>query len=121
MRNILIVDDSTSIVDDLCLVFEFEGYALITAANVQEALEILQETRPDLIISGVLLPHVTGYELLQHVRSSEMLLDIPFIFYTRKVEPQAQEHGLLMGANAYLTKPTALSDILTVVKSLLEV
>jgi len=65
MKTVLIVDDEYDLLQSLTLALEIEGYNLATAGNGKAALDVLKETKPDLVITDVMMPYVSGYELLE--------------------------------------------------------
>lgn len=94
-------------------------YEVITAESSREALEILDQHIPDLIVSEVLLPEMDGYELLKEIRQNERTSSIPFIFLSARGQNQDIIKGLDLGAKVFMTKPFEPEIILAQIKALL--
>ena len=104
-HTILIVEDSATQAAQLQFVLESAGYQAIVATHGAEALKILQETIPSLIISDVVMPEMNGYELSKHIKANSQLKDIPMILLTTLSEPADIFMGLECGADHYILKP----------------
>lgn len=103
------------IIDDVPLAVN-----ILTAKDGQAAVDLLEDHAPDLIISDVMMPRVTGYELLENVLSRPELLHTPFIFLTAKNATEDEHKGLLKGASLYLTKPFDTDTLLQHISSQLK-
>ena len=115
MNRILAVDDEQPILHLLSTSLTMAGYACDTAANGQEAIEKIDETPYDLILLDIMLPKISGYELLDYIRP----LEIPVIFLTAKASVTDRVTGLKLGADDYLTKPFELVELLARVEAVL--
>ncbi|MGE0491851.1 MAG: response regulator [Vulcanimicrobiota bacterium] len=103
-RVILVVDDSLTTRAMERSILEAEGYLVLVAVDGPDALEQLSLNQVDLIVSDVEMPGMTGFELLERVRSSGPNRDLPFILLTSRSDPVDQRRGLELGAQAYLVK-----------------
>ncbi|MBN1937343.1 MAG: response regulator [Anaerolineae bacterium] len=117
MTLILVAEDDPSMREGICDTLELEGYAVCAAANGREALGVMQETVPDLIISDIMMPEMDGYRFYEAVRQHEAWLAIPFIFLTAKDQREDIRLGRRLGADDYLTKPFDSEDLLIAVQS----
>lgn len=120
MNRILVVEDDTNIRNNIAEILEINGYTPTTASDGAVALSILSNYKPDLIISDVLMPNVSGFELKQQLQTCNTLKEIPFIFLSAKADLRDIREGMNLGADDYLTKPFKLSDLLSTVKLRLE-
>jgi signal transduction histidine kinase/DNA-binding NarL/FixJ family response regulator/streptogramin lyase len=102
--TVLVVDDEAEVRSYLKEVLA-PRYAAETAADGEEGLEKARETRPDLVISDVVMPRRDGYELCRALRADERLRALPIILLTVQDEQEDRMAGLREGADAYLTKP----------------
>lgn len=103
--RILVVDDDPDI-QLLCRVnLEFEGYVVSSASDGAEALELVAERPPDAIVLDVMMPGMSGWELLDRLKSDEATASIPVVMLTAKTLEQDQLRGLVGGASEYVTKP----------------
>ena len=109
--RVLVVEDDT----DICefIKGELGRYFVIDTANDgEEALRRIQERRPDLIISDVMMPVMNGFELTRHIRADQALAEIPVILLTALTDENKQVKGLDCGADAYITKPFSMGVLL---------
>lgn len=120
MEKILVVEDELPVRQNLEELLTFEGYECTSAQNGLEALNYLENYKPDLIISDIAMPYVDGYQLYDRVKSTYNSNLIPFIFLTAKIDKESQRKGMNMGVDDYITKPYSIDDLLTSVKTRIE-
>jgi two-component system response regulator VicR len=113
--TILIVDDEKSIVDILKFNLDREGYATLEAYDGEEALQQHGETRPDLILLDVMLPHIDGFEVCRRIRETDNLT--PIIMLTAREEETDKIFGLDIGADDYVTKPFKVRELIARVRA----
>ncbi len=118
MANILIVDDEQSYRQLLTLVFESDGHTVRTAMNGRLAIESLNESPADIIISDVRMPDMGGIEMLRELR--ETMPDIGVIFVTAVKEVDTAREAFKLGADDFVTKPYDVEELKLVVKKTLE-
>ena len=120
---ILVVEDNESILFNLKLSLEFNGYQVVTATNGLEALKFLQNTKmiPDLILSDIMMPGMGGYEFLDKIRNNENLINIPFIVISAKSTPDEIQFGKSLGVSDYIIKPINEDILLAVLNKNLEI
>jgi len=106
--TILVVEDDMLILKMITSYLEQESYQVLQARDGLEAMELIVESPPDLILSDILMPNLNGLELLQRLRSHPDTNQIPILLLTAKVEPDDVIEGLKLGADDYLTKPVDL-------------
>lgn len=115
-RRILIVDDEPDLLHAIKLYLEEEGFLTLTATNGQEALAVLREKLPDLVVLDVLMPGMDGFETLRHLREAS---HVPVIMLTVRGEEQDKVKGLNMGADDYVTKPFSQRELLSRIEAVL--
>jgi signal transduction histidine kinase len=117
--TVLLVEDEKYLLEGLRELLEiFEcGYHLrvLTAANGVEGLTVLENHKPDLIVTDIMMPRMGGYEFLSHVRKDPALVHIPVIFLTAKGERQDVIRGRTSGAEEYIVKPYDSDELLELV------
>ncbi len=118
--TILVAEDDYYLLQGLrdLLEFYYDGpykFQVLTASNGLAALEILNHTVPDLIISDVMMPKMDGFKLLEKVRANPDWVQIPFIFLTARGDKQDVHHGRSIGAEEYIAKPYETNDLLTLI------
>lgn len=118
MANILIVDDEQSYRQLLTLVFESDGHTVRTAMNGRLAIESLNESPADIIISDVRMPDMGGIEMLRELR--ETMPDIGVIFVTAVKEVDTAREAFKLGADDFVTKPYDVEELKLIVKKTLE-
>ncbi len=104
-REILIAEDSATQAQRLKHILESNGYRVTAAANGRIALEMAMRHKPDLIISDVIMPEMTGYELCSAVKMSSQLSDVPVVLVTTLSDPQDVIRGLECRADNFILKP----------------
>jgi two-component system chemotaxis sensor kinase CheA len=102
--KILVVDDSITSRSLERTILEANGYQVELAVDGLEALERLQTDHPDLVITDVAMPRLTGFQLLERMKNDELLKAIPVILITSLESREDQERGLSLGAGAYIVK-----------------
>ncbi|MCR5351311.1 MAG: response regulator [Bacteroidales bacterium] len=118
-RRIVVVDDDIDVANYVKILLAPQ-YNVIVHFDADSALKALEEEAPDLVISDVVMPGKSGYELCEEIKGNLQLSHIPVILVTAKVALENQVEGLDRGADAYVTKPFNPSYLLALVKSLLE-
>lgn len=116
--RLLVAEDEKVILDNLVLNLEMEGYEVVSARNGREALDILATQHVDLVILDIMMPEISGYDVLQKMRFTDS--KTPVMFLTAKGEGDDRVKGLKSGADDYLTKPFHLEELLLRVKNLLK-
>jgi two-component system, OmpR family, alkaline phosphatase synthesis response regulator PhoP len=119
MKKILIVDDEPNIVMALEYTFKKQNFEVFIARDGQEALDILKNQCPDLIILDVMMPNVDGYATIEQIKADERLNHCKIIFLSAKNKEKDIEKGLMLGANAYITKPFSLKKLTEQINELL--
>lgn len=116
-QTIMVVDDDEKITALIKRSLVFEGYAVMTASNGAEALKLILQEEPDLIILDVMMPALDGWEVVRRIREGGLAL--PVLMLTARDEVQDRVKGLELGADDYLVKPFALEELLARVRALL--
>ena len=116
MATIALVDDDENILTSVSIALEAEGHAVKTFEDGAAALEFINATPPDLVVSDIKMPTMDGMELLRRIRQTSSL---PLIFLTSKDEEIDEVLGLTMGADDYVKKPFSQRLLLERVKAVL--
>jgi two-component system, OmpR family, alkaline phosphatase synthesis response regulator PhoP len=111
MKKILIVDDEPNIIMSLEYTFKKNNYEVFIARDGQEALDIVKNSFPDVIILDVMMPMVDGYATLEQIKKDVNLKHTKVIFLSAKNKASDIEKGLSLGADAYLTKPFSIKNV----------
>ena len=118
-HTILIVDDAPNIVLSLEFLMKQQGYRVHSVYNGEEALQFLEERKPDLILLDVMMPRKDGYEVCQEIRANEKLKDVRIVMLTAKGRDVEREKGLALGADDYITKPFSTREVVEKVQKYL--
>ncbi|GMU91898.1 MAG: hypothetical protein AMXMBFR4_09560 [Candidatus Hydrogenedentota bacterium] len=104
--NVLVVDDDPAVVDTLCAFLETRGYSVQSSPNGRHALDTIEATAFDLVISDIEMAEVNGYELLRRTRQRHPKIGI--ILMTGYAEKHPLSEALRAGADGYISKPFSL-------------
>ncbi len=115
--KILVVEDEAAILLGVKDNLEIEGYTVLTASDGQTGLKLAEEEDPDLIVLDIMLPKLSGYDVLRKLREKRIRGSV--IMLTAKKEERDKVQGLQLGADDYITKPFSLVEFLARVKAVL--
>ena len=117
---ILVVEDVGNILDLLAVTLRFKGYPVITATDGQEALEKIEEERPALVITDILMPRLNGFSLVHQLRTDPKTSQIPVIFLSATyVTPEDKDFAISLGAVRFLEKPVDAEEFLLTIAEVL--
>ena len=115
-RVILVVDDEERMLRFIRLNLEHDGFLVVQATRGMQALEVLRQEMPDLILLDVMMPDLDGFEVLRMIREA---YTVPVIMLTAKGEEDDRVYGLELGADDYITKPFSPRELVSRVKAVL--
>ncbi len=118
--TILVVDDNRLVRELVRDAFAEAGYTVVAAAGGAEALERLEDVRPDLIITDVAMPEMDGWAFCEAVKGDSRFADIPLIFLASHREVPERLRGFRLGAYDYLCKPFSVEELLVRVRLILD-
>lgn len=119
-KKILVADDEKHIVQIVQFNLEKKGnYEVVVASDGEMALEMARLEKPDLIISDIMMPKMTGFELFEELRMDDAIKHIPFIILTAKGQDSYFEEGQEKGILHILTKPFSPKALLSITKEIL--
>lgn len=117
--RILVVEDEEPISQLLGYNLGKEGFSVATAADAEEAMVAIEESRPDLMLLDWMLPNVSGIEFCRQIRARPATRDIPVIMLTARGEEEDRVRGLDVGADDYVTKPFSMSELVARIRAVL--
>jgi DNA-binding response OmpR family regulator len=120
MKRVLIVDDEPNIIVPLQFLMEQNGYQVSVAVNGEEAMESVASTPPDLVLLDIMLPGVDGYQVCQNIRENPDWHHMKIVFISAMGRDMDIAKGMALEADAYITKPFAIADVVEKVNSLLK-
>jgi DNA-binding response OmpR family regulator len=115
----LIVEDEESILLSLEFLLTQEGYSVATAPDGAAALKAAAAQTPDLVLLDVMLPHIDGFEVCRQMRANPLLKNTRIMMVTARGRENEVEHGLSLGADAFLAKPFSTRELMEKIRSLL--
>lgn len=117
VRTILIVDDTASEIELISHYLQESGYSVISALNANAALEHAIAHQPDVIITDVVMPGMSGFELCRSLKRNPVTEKVPIIICTSKSQEIDRLWGMKQGADFYLTKPFTREQLLRAVQA----
>ncbi|HEX2346795.1 MAG TPA: response regulator [Ktedonobacterales bacterium] len=117
--KVLVVDDSWTDLTLIATPLRESGYDVVTAADGDEALEMVGSERPQCVVLDVVLPKQNGFQVCRKLKQNEASRHIPVILVSGKNTPLDKKWGLQQGADLYITKPFDKEELLTSVRALI--
>lgn len=115
MKSILIVDDEVDIANSIQYVLKQEGFSILLAHDGLQAMQVIENQHPDLVILDVMMPGIDGYEVCRRVRATDK--KTPILMLTARTSEVDTVVGLELGANDYIAKPVRLRELVARVKA----
>ncbi len=119
MKGILIIEDDDNVRESLIELLKTRNYNVVAAENGAKGLMLAQENKPSLIVCDVIMPGISGFDVVESIRKDANLSHIPFIFLSAKANQSDMDYGIKMGANFYMTKPFKVRDLFSTIENLL--
>jgi two-component system response regulator VicR len=121
MTKIMVVDDEPDLLEVVKLILESDGYQVVTASSGQEALNIIEKEKPDLVLLDIIMPKMDGWEVFSRIKSNIKTHDIPVIMLTAKDQRIDKLIGLhVVRVDDYITKPFGRAELLERIKRVLQ-
>ena len=118
--KILIIEDENNIRENIQELLEAKGYNVRCAINGKQGVLEAVDFRPNLILCDIMMPKMDGFKVLEQIRKSSNVQNVPFIFLTAKVDKQDLRHGMELGADDYVTKPFTAKELINAIESRLK-
>jgi DNA-binding response OmpR family regulator len=119
-QSILVVEDHVPLLKAVQDILQTDGYIVLTATDGREAIRLMEDSCPDLIVTDILMPRMDGYAFRKAICARSEWEQIPFIFLTAKAEIEDILKAKGIGADSYLVKPFDPDELLTTIHSVLE-
>jgi len=117
-KKVLIADDEPNIVTSLEYLMTKSGYEVKIARNGDEALELVESFRPDVVLLDVMMPRKSGYEVCQQIRERADWQHIKILMLSAKGREAEVNKGLSLGADSYVTKPFSNQELIATIDAL---
>jgi CheY-like chemotaxis protein len=118
--TVLIIDDEIHIRRLIAQMLELAGYQVLEAASGPEALRLIEETRPDVITCDIFMPGMTGFDVLEALKSEPDTAEIPVIMLTALGQEKDTDRAMELGAADYVTKPFGTTKLTETIERQLE-
>ena len=115
-ETVLLVDDDAALLEVMTIVLSSEGYRVVTASDGAEALQELGRKDLDIVVLDVMLPRISGFEVLKKIREKS---NVPVVMLTAKSQSVDKVVGLELGADDYITKPFDTKELLARIRAIL--
>jgi len=118
-HRVLVVDDDRNLRKIISTNLELAGFAVEVAADGPEALSLIENVQPDIVLLDLMMPHMDGYEVAQRIRNHQnpTIANVPIIILTAKGETEDKLRGFEAGADDYITKPFGPQELLARVRA----
>lgn len=111
-HKLLVCDDEPFILKALTFILRKEGHTVLEARNGEEAVAAIRAEKPSLVFLDVMMPKMSGYEVLQNIRKDPEYASVYIILLTAKGQESDRKQGLSLGADEFMTKPFSPAQIL---------
>ncbi|MBD1910831.1 MULTISPECIES: response regulator [unclassified Leptolyngbya] len=119
MSKVLVVEDSVTQREMITDLLKGSGLEVTVASDGVEALEQIEDLRPDLVVLDIVMPRMNGYEVCRQIKSNPKTQNIPVVMCSSKGEEFDRYWGMKQGADAYIAKPFQPTELVGTVKQLL--
>ena len=120
LKKVMIIEDEPDAAELFAEMMRLNGFRVIKTYSSTPAMSIIREEKPDLILLDIMMPEISGIEILHLVRSDPVLALIPVVVISARATPTDVQTGLDAGASIYLTKPVGYMDLKNAVDRLLQ-
>lgn len=110
-KTVLIIEDEEDAAELFSEMMRVSGFRVITTSKSQPAITMMTEDKPDLVLLDIMMPEISGLEILRQMRRDPNLSEIPVIVLTAKSMPADIKNGMEAGASTYLTKPVGFQEL----------
>jgi DNA-binding response OmpR family regulator len=111
-KLILLTDDKPDLRRNLAEALSFEGFDVLQASHGKEAMKLLENVRPNLIVTDLLMPVMDGFDFIREIRSDASMANVPILVFSAMPEEENRKKVLTLGANDYINKPSTLDAFL---------
>ncbi|GGC13351.1 response regulator [Marivita lacus] len=117
-KQVLLIEDEPNIIEAISFILSRDGWSVKTHSNGADAVEMVKERRPDVLILDVMLPGKSGYDILRELRDDPDINGLPVLMLTARGQTKDREIAERAGCDAFMTKPFSNADVLETVRAL---
>jgi DNA-binding response OmpR family regulator len=118
-RKVLLIEDEPNIVEAMRFLMQREGWDVLAHGNGADALEVIAREDPDLVVLDVMLPGMSGFDILSALRAEDETAGLPVLMLTARGQSRDREFAEKAGVSRFMTKPFSNTEVLTAVRDLL--
>ena len=119
-KTITIIEDEPFIIEALSFILEKEGFIVKSISDGAKAIEFVKDTDPDLVILDIMLPNVSGMKILEDIRSTKLIAELPVLMLTAKGQKKHRRAAEDAGVNEFMTKPFDNAELIQQIKHMLK-
>ena len=117
--TVLVVEDEVDLLFTIALSLELNGYRVVKAASGEEALEMVEQVRPDAVVLDIRLPGIDGWEVLNRLQEAGRFPAMPVVLLSAQVDAATAARAVEIGCHAHLAKPFSTAELRDVLRQLL--
>lgn len=117
-KRVLLIEDEPNIIEAISFILSRDGWAVSTHSNGHDAVDVVLNSPPDLVILDVMLPGKSGFEILKELRDSASTKALPILMLTARGQKKDREMAERAGASRFMTKPFSNAEVLEAVREL---
>lgn len=110
-KSVLIIEDEEDAADMFAEMMRVSGYHVLKTSSSTPALTMMTAEKPDVVILDIMMPEISGLDILRQMRKDPALANIPVVVVSAKGMPADIKHGMEAGASMYLTKPVGFTEL----------
>jgi CheY-like chemotaxis protein len=110
-KTVLIIEDEEDAAELFAEMMRVSGFRVVKTSSSAPALEMMSSQKPDVVLLDIMMPEISGLDILRQMRSDPALVDIPVVVVSARSLPMDVRQGLEAGASLYLTKPVGFLDL----------
>ena len=119
-KTITIIEDEPFIIEALSFILKKEGFIVKSISDGAKAIEFVKDTNPDLVILDIMLPNVSGMKILEDIRSTKLIAELPVLMLTAKGQKKDRRAAEEAGVNEFMTKPFDNAELIQQIKHMLK-
>lgn len=119
-KTITIIEDEPFIIEALSFILEKEGFIVKSISDGAKAIAFVKDTNPDLVILDIMLPNVSGMKILEDIRSTKLIAELPVLMLTAKGQKKDRRAAEDAGVNEFMTKPFDNAELIQQIKHMLK-
>ena len=110
-KTVLIIEDEADAAELFAEMMRVSGFRVLKTSSSAPAITIMNTEKPDIVLLDIMMPEISGFDILQQMREDPALVNIPVVIVSAKGLPADIQHGMEAGASTYLTKPVGFLEL----------